>query len=144
MLTHKGVSTSETLILVCVKKRTGSHKQEQSICGLRFYVCWCEKFKRGKCTETLDRHWSREPNIKLVLHTWTPKHFHTSNFCFCPNLPLSVCVWVQMFLLLSYFSLLIGVPGEGNGVIGNLFDVADGVETLLVVSCNNKQIYSYC
>lgn len=43
-----------------------------------------------------------------------------------------------MFLLLSYFGLLIGVPSEGNGVVGNLFNVANGVEALLVVSCNNK------
>ncbi len=47
-----------------------------------------------------------------------------------------------LFLLLSYFGLLIGVPGEGNGVIGNLLDVANGVKALLVVSCNNKQEFS--
>lgn len=44
-----------------------------------------------------------------------------------------------MFLLLSYFGLLIGVPGEGNGIVGNLFNVANSVEALLVVSCNNQQ-----
>lgn len=44
-----------------------------------------------------------------------------------------------MFLLLSYFGFVICVPGEGNGVVGNLLDVADGVEALLVVSCNKKK-----
>lgn len=37
-------------------------------------------------------------------------------------------------LLFSYFGLLVGVPSEGNGVIGNLLDVANGVEALFVVS----------
>lgn len=44
-----------------------------------------------------------------------------------------------MLLSWSYFGLLISVPGEGNGVIGNLLDVADGVETLLVVSCSKEK-----
>lgn len=44
-----------------------------------------------------------------------------------------------MLLSRSYFGLLVGVPGEGNGVIGNLLDVADGVETLLVVSCGKEK-----
>lgn len=38
-------------------------------------------------------------------------------------------------LVKSYFGLFVGVPGKGNGIVGNLFDVSDGVETLLVVSC---------
>lgn len=32
-----------------------------------------------------------------------------------------------------YLSLLVDVPGEGDGVVRDLLDVADGVETLLVV-----------
>lgn len=43
-----------------------------------------------------------------------------------------------MSLLFSYFGLFIGVPGERNGVVGNLLDVTDGVEALLVVSCHIK------
>lgn len=35
----------------------------------------------------------------------------------------------------TYFGLLVGVPGEGNSVVGNLLNVADSVKTLLVVSC---------
>lgn len=46
---------------------------------------------------------------------------------------------MSVFLLLSYFGLLVGVPGEGNGIIGNLLDVTDGVEALLVVSCKDKK-----
>lgn len=44
-----------------------------------------------------------------------------------------------MFILWPHLGLLVGVPGERNGVIGNLLDVANGVEALLVVSCDNKQ-----
>lgn len=44
-----------------------------------------------------------------------------------------------MFLLLSYFGFLVGVPGEGNGIVGNLLNVANGVEALLVVSCNTQK-----
>lgn len=44
-----------------------------------------------------------------------------------------------MFLLLSYFGLLVGVPREGNCIIGNLLNVANGVEALLVVSCDKKK-----
>lgn len=36
--------------------------------------------------------------------------------------------------VLPYFGLIVGVPGEGNGVVGNLLDVANGVEALFVVS----------
>ena len=43
------------------------------------------------------------------------------------------------FGLVSYFGLLAGVPGEGNGIIGNLFNVANGVEALLVVSCCHQK-----
>lgn len=42
----------------------------------------------------------------------------------------------------SYFGLIAGVPGEGNGVIGNLLDVANGVEALFVVSYETKQEFS--
>lgn len=38
----------------------------------------------------------------------------------------------------TYFGLLVGVPGERNSIVGNLLDVADGVETLLVVSCGER------
>lgn len=44
-----------------------------------------------------------------------------------------------MFLLLSYFGFLVGVPSEGNGIVGNLLNVANGVEALLVVSCNTHK-----
>lgn len=37
--------------------------------------------------------------------------------------------------MLTHLGLLVDVPGEGNGVVGDLLDVADGVEALLVVSC---------
>lgn len=37
--------------------------------------------------------------------------------------------------VLTHLGLLVDVPGEGNGVVGDLLDVADGVEALLVVSC---------
>ena len=43
-------------------------------------------------------------------------------------------------ILFSYFGLLVGVPGEGNGVVGNLLDVANGVEALLVVSCDKMRV----
>ena len=35
---------------------------------------------------------------------------------------------------LSHLSLLVDVPGEGDGIVGDLLNVADGVEALLVVS----------
>lgn len=47
-----------------------------------------------------------------------------------------------VFILLSHLGLFVGVPGERNGVIGNLLDVANGVEALLVVSCDNKRVMS--
>lgn len=42
----------------------------------------------------------------------------------------------------SYFGLIVGVPGEGNGIIGNLLDVANGVEALFVVSYETKHEFS--
>ncbi len=48
-----------------------------------------------------------------------------------------------MFLLSSYFGLFIGVPGEGNGIVGNLLNISNGVEALLIVSCGNKQELIY-
>ena len=39
---------------------------------------------------------------------------------------------------MCYLGLLVGVPGERNGIVGNLLNVANGVEALLVVSCDNK------
>lgn len=41
-----------------------------------------------------------------------------------------------MFL---YLGLFIDVPGEGDGVVGDFFDVADCVEALLVIRCEDKQ-----
>ena len=38
-----------------------------------------------------------------------------------------------------YLGLFIHVPGEGDGVVGDFFDVANGVEALLVISCKHKQ-----
>lgn len=38
-----------------------------------------------------------------------------------------------------YLGLFIHVPGEGDGVVGDFFDVADCVEALLVISCEDKQ-----
>lgn len=37
--------------------------------------------------------------------------------------------------MVTHLRLLVDVPGEGNGVVRDLLDVADGVEALLVVSC---------
>lgn len=39
-----------------------------------------------------------------------------------------------------YLCLLVDVPGEGNGVVGDLLNVADGVETLLVVGCGGAKV----
>lgn len=39
---------------------------------------------------------------------------------------------------LSHLGFLIGVPGEGNGIVGDLLDVADGIEALLVIGCNTQ------
>lgn len=41
----------------------------------------------------------------------------------------------------AHLGLLIHIPGEGNGVVGDLLDVPDGVEALLVISCNGKRKY---
>lgn len=44
---------------------------------------------------------------------------------------------------MSYFGLLVRVPGEGNGIVGNLLNVVDCVEALLIVSWRKKvqQLY---
>lgn len=39
---------------------------------------------------------------------------------------------------LTHLCLFAHVPGEGNRVVGDLFDVSDGVEALLVVSYNRE------
>ena len=39
----------------------------------------------------------------------------------------------------SHLSLLIDVPGERDGVVGDLLDVADGVETFLVIGCQTQE-----
>lgn len=36
--------------------------------------------------------------------------------------------------VMTYLRLIVDVPGEGNGVIGDLLNVADGVEAFFVVS----------
>lgn len=45
------------------------------------------------------------------------------------------CMWESKC---AYLGLLVGVPGEGNGVVGNLLNVGNGVEALLVVSWSDK------
>lgn len=47
-------------------------------------------------------------------------------------------LWGHVFFLFTYFGLLIGVPSEGNCIIRNLLNVANSVEALLVVSCDDK------
>lgn len=37
-----------------------------------------------------------------------------------------------------YLGLFIHVPGEGDGVVGDFFNVADCVEALLVISWEDK------
>lgn len=37
--------------------------------------------------------------------------------------------------MVTYLCFLVDVPGEGYGIVGDLLNVADGVEALLVVSC---------
>lgn len=49
--------------------------------------------------------------------------------CFCRSDFEASRVYSKLFL-----RLIVDVPGEGNGVIGNLLDVADGVEAFFVVS----------
>ena len=34
-----------------------------------------------------------------------------------------------------YLGLFVDIPSEGNGVVGNLLNVPNGVETLLVIRC---------
>lgn len=41
---------------------------------------------------------------------------------------------------MSYLGLLIDVPGEGDGVVGDLLNVVDGVEALLVISCQTQEM----
>jgi len=41
--------------------------------------------------------------------------------------------------LFLYLGLFIHVPGERDGVVGDFFNVADCVEALLVISCDDKQ-----
>ena len=40
---------------------------------------------------------------------------------------------------LTHFCFFIHVPGEGNSNIGNLFDVANRIKALLVISCDMKK-----
>lgn len=40
----------------------------------------------------------------------------------------------------AYLGLLVDVPGEGDGVVGDLLDVADGVEALLVVRWQDTRL----
>lgn len=47
-----------------------------------------------------------------------------------------VCnIWVRVL----YLGLFIHIPGEGDGIVGNFFNVADCVEALLVIGCGDKQ-----
>lgn len=40
---------------------------------------------------------------------------------------------------LTHFCFFIHIPGEGNSIIGNLFDVANRIKALLVISCDMKK-----
>lgn len=37
--------------------------------------------------------------------------------------------------MVTYLCFLVDVPSEGYGIVCDLFNVTDGVEALLVVSC---------
>ena len=43
------------------------------------------------------------------------------------------------FVFFLYLGLFVHVPGEGDGVVGDFFDVANGVEALLVIRCEDRQ-----
>lgn len=45
----------------------------------------------------------------------------------------NICVGVL------YLGLFIHIPGEGDGIVGNFFNVANCVEALLVIGCGDKQ-----
>lgn len=40
----------------------------------------------------------------------------------------------------TYLCLLVDVPCEGDSVVGDLFDIADGIKAFLVVSCGQKEM----
>lgn len=39
-----------------------------------------------------------------------------------------------------YLGLFVDVPGEGDGVVGDFFNVADCVKALLVIRCEDRQM----
>lgn len=41
-------------------------------------------------------------------------------------------------LFFYYLCLFVYIPGEGNGIVGDLLNVANGVEALLVIGCQGK------
>lgn len=48
--------------------------------------------------------------------------------------------WGQKTKPKQYLGLFVDVPGEGDGVVGDFFDVADGVKALLVIRCEDRQM----
>ena len=54
--------------------------------------------------------------------------------CMCARVCACVCVNACVCeCCVAHLCLLVDVPGEGDSVVGDLLDVADGVEALLVV-----------
>lgn len=41
-----------------------------------------------------------------------------------------------------YLGLFIHIPGEGDGIVGDFFNIPDCVEALLVISCLIKTVHS--
>lgn len=62
-----------------------------------------------------------------------PRRTHTD------TRPTGSCGKRQWHSFPFYLGLFVHVPGEGDGVVGDFFDVADGVEALLVVSCDTNR-----
>lgn len=43
----------------------------------------------------------------------------------------------------AYLCLLVDVPCEGDRVVGDLFDIADGIKAFFVVSCGQKEMLKW-
>lgn len=97
--------------------QTRSSRHSQDVFDLRRETFVCQQVNQHKRNQS---------------HGFSPSLDHTST----PE-PVSGKMTSVTFVYM-YLGLFVDIPGEGDGVVGDFLNVPDGVEALLVVSCEDN------